>query len=90
MKAIERYLPFIFGFIKSFITNTKHNKKIKNYDKTKEKLETIEHMLVKLEKKLGDTRNELENLRKEIMFSRLMNLVLFILVIFLFFFFYIR
>jgi Fe2+ transport system protein B len=87
MKTFEKYLPFIFSFIKSFITNTRHSKKIKNYDKTKEKLETIEHILVKLEKKIGDTRNELESLKREIMLSRLMNLVLFILIIFLFFFF---
>ena len=80
---LDGLLILIISFIKGLFTNIRHSQKIKNYDKTKEKLDTIEHIVAKLEKKIADTRNEIENLRQQVMFSRLMNLVLFIIVIFL-------
>jgi len=78
-----KYLPLIATLSKSFFENKKHDFKVKTYDKTKEKIETIEHLIVKLEKKLSDCRNEIENLNRQIMFSRTINLILSILIIFL-------
>jgi len=80
---IDSLIFLIVSFVKGLLTTAKHSQKIKNYDKTKEKLDTIEHMVSKLEKRIADTRNEIESLRQQVMFSRLMNLVLFIVVIFL-------
>lgn len=78
-----KYLPLIATFAKGFMNNAKQDYKVKNFDKTKEKIDTIEHMLVKVEKKIGECRNEIEDLRRQVMFSRTINLVLSILIIFL-------
>jgi len=74
-------ITLIMTFIRTFMLNAKHDYKIKTFDKTKEKINTIEHMIVKLEKKLGDCRNEIESLRQQIIFSRALNLILSILII---------
>ena len=76
-----KLIPLITTLAKTFMMNTKHDYKIKTFDKTKEKINTIEHLIVKLEKKVNETRNEIDDLRQQILFSRLMNLVLFLVVI---------
>ena len=81
--SLLKYLPIIFTCFKGFVDNKKHHYKIKNYDQTKEKINTIEHLIIKMEKKLSEARNEIEDLRRHIMVSRVINIILFILVIFL-------
>ena len=87
MVSFFKYIPILSSLARTFIVNAKHDYKIKTFDKTKEKINTIEHMIVKLDKKLSETRNEVETLRQQIIFSRLMNLILFIVVIGLILFF---
>ena len=74
-------ITLLMTFVKTFMVHAKHDYKIKTFDKTKEKIDTIEHLIVKLEKKINESRNELEALRQQIMFSRLINLILSILII---------
>ena len=81
--SLLKYLPIVYTCTKGFIDNKKHDYKIRNYDQTKEKINTIEHLLIKLEKKLSECRNEIEDLRRHIMVSRVINIVLAILIIFL-------
>lgn len=81
--SLLKYLPLLATFGKNYIDVKKHDMKVKNFDKTKEKIETIEHLIVKLEKKLNECRNEIDNLNRQIMFSRSINLILSILIIFL-------
>ena len=81
--SIIKFLPLITALVKGFISNTKQDYKIKTFDKTREKIDTIEHLMIKLEKKLGECRHEVEELRKKVAFAQLMNLILSILIIFL-------
>ena len=83
ISTIFKYLPLIFGFAKGFVDNAKHEYKIKTYNETKDKIHTIEHLITKLEKKIGETRREIDDLRKQIMLSRLINFTLSALIIFL-------
>jgi len=78
-----KYIPLIASLTKGFINNTKHDIKIKTFDKTKEKIDTMEHLLIKMEKKLGECRNEIEELRRQILFSRVINVILGMLLVFL-------
>jgi len=81
MLSYLKFLPIISSLARTFMLNAKHDYKIKTFDKTKEKINTIEHMMVKLDKKISETRNEVDNLRQQIAFSNLINIVLFIVVI---------
>ena len=81
--TIIKFLPLITTVVKGFISNAKQDYKIRTFDKTREKIDTIEHMMIKHEKKLNEMRNEIEDLRKKIVFAQLMNLILSILIIYL-------
>ena len=84
--GLFKLIPLFTTFAKTFIVNAKHGYKIKNFDKTREKIDTIEHLIVKLDKKINDNTNEIENIRQQIMISRLINIILGILIIFLIFY----
>ena len=77
--AIWKYIPFAFSVVKTIVAHTKHNYKIKKFDKTREKIDTIEHLIVKLEKKIGECRNEIEELRGQVTFSRTIIIILLII-----------
>jgi hypothetical protein len=81
--SLLKYIPFVWTFTRGVINNARHEYKIKKFDQTKEKIDTIEHVLIKIEKKLNESRNEIENLRREIMFSRILNLIMGIVIVFL-------
>jgi len=83
LTSILKFLPFVYTFGKGFIDNAKHEHKIRHFDQTKEKINTIEHMITKLEKKISDCRNEIEEVRRQIIVSRAINLIMGILIIFL-------
>jgi len=78
--AFIKYIPLVATIAKGFI-NTKHDLKVKTFDKTKEKIDTMEYVLIKLEKKINECRNEIEEVRRQLMFSRTINLVLGMLII---------
>jgi len=81
MKAFFQYFPFAFSLFKTFFLEKKHNYKVKTFNKTAEKINTIENMLVKAEKKINETRADIEELRRQIMFSRVITLVLGMIII---------
>jgi len=76
-----QYVPFVYSLVKSFISHKKHDYKVENFNKTNEKIDAMEHMLVKIEKKIRENRIEIEELRKQILFSRVINLILGILIV---------
>ena len=78
-----KFMPYLFSFSKSMVDDAKHKQKIKSFDKTREKIDTIEHLITKLEKKISDCRNEIEDLRRHIIISRIFNFVLAVVIIFL-------
>jgi len=81
MNAFFQYFPFAFTLFKTFFLNKRHDHKVKNFNKTAEKVNTIENMLVKVEKKLRETRTEIEEIRRQILFSRVIMLIMGMLII---------
>ena len=79
--GIVKFIPILATLAKTILLSAKHDYKIKTFDKTKEKINTIEHLVVKLDKKVGECRNEIENLRQQILFSRYLNLILLVLIL---------
>jgi len=81
MNAILQYFPIAFTLFKTFFLNKKHDYKVKTFNKTAEKINTIENMLVKVEKKIGEARADIEELRRQLMFSRVITLIMGMLII---------
>ncbi|PKN73353.1 MAG: hypothetical protein CVU50_03425 [Candidatus Cloacimonetes bacterium HGW-Cloacimonetes-3] len=51
-RFIPAFIPLIFEVMRHFKRDTNHNIAIKKNDKTQDKLGTLEHLLVRLEKKV--------------------------------------
>jgi len=81
--AFIKYIPLISTLANSFITRTKHDIKIKSFDQTKEKIDTMEHLIIKLDKKVSDCRHEIEDLRKQLICSRVISLVFGVVIVLL-------
>jgi len=73
--AFLKYIPIISTLANSFITKTKHDIKIKAFNQTKEKIDTMEHLMIKIDKKVSDCRHDIEELRKQLICSRVVTLI---------------
>jgi hypothetical protein len=84
-KSIKRFLPsfliLVFQLMSQWKRNFSHNNNIRKIDKTAEQLGTIEHMLVRLEKKIQYNRDLVDKLKFQLIFSMAINLVLLLLVL---------
>jgi len=67
-----------FDLIKHFMYDFENMKKAKKVDKMSEEFSTLEHMLIRLEKKLDDNRHDIEDLKNRILWG---NIVIIILVL---------
>ncbi|HPY97169.1 MAG TPA: hypothetical protein PL063_08140 [Candidatus Cloacimonadota bacterium] len=76
-----KYIPLLSAFVKTWLKNKEHDKKIKDFDKTAEKLSVIENLIVRLEKKHKEINIELDNLHKQIMINRIINIALSVIII---------
>ena len=56
-RVIPAFIPLLFEVARHFRRDTNHNIDIKKFDKSQEKLGTIEHLLVRLEKKMIQHRD---------------------------------
>lgn len=56
-RFIPAFIPIIFELMRQFRRDTNHNQNIKKNDKSQEKLGTIEHLLLRLEKKVQFNRD---------------------------------
>jgi len=81
--------PFIAGLIKAFFDIVNHFirdfdniRKVKKIDKFSEEFSTIEHLLVKLEKKLNEQRFLIEDLKTRILWGNIVIIILILLNIF--------
>ncbi len=88
-KEVQRSNPIISILIKAFFNMVNHLikdfdniKKIKKIDKFSNEFSTIEHMLVKLEKKLEDNRHHIEDLKTRILWGNIVIIILILLNIF--------
>ncbi|MBM4399334.1 MAG: hypothetical protein FJ041_03255 [Candidatus Cloacimonetes bacterium] len=84
-KGFKRFLPsFItlaFELYEHWRRDAKQSNNIKKLDKTNDKLSTIEHMLVRLEKKIQTNRDLVDRLRFLLLFSWLINVLLVIIIL---------
>ena len=51
------FIPLVFELVRHFKRDTNHNQNIRKNDKTTEKLATVEHLMVRLEKKVQLNRD---------------------------------
>jgi hypothetical protein len=68
-----------FDIVKHFINDMDNSRKIKKIDQYSEKFSTIEHMLIRLEKKLDDNRHYIEDLKNRLLWG---NIIIVILILF--------
>jgi len=55
-RFIPTFIPLFFELLRHIRRDSNHNQNIKKGDKTTEKLGTLEHMMVRLEKKVQQNR----------------------------------
>jgi hypothetical protein len=59
-RFIPTFIPLIIELLRHFRRDAVHNNKIKKFDKTEEKLSSVEHLLVRMEKKLQQQRDDVQ------------------------------
>ncbi|MCB5277832.1 MAG: hypothetical protein WC252_00410 [Candidatus Cloacimonadaceae bacterium] len=77
-RFIPAYLPLLFELIRHFKRDLNHNGNIRKADHNSEKMATIEHMLVRLEKKIQYNRETYEKIANRIYLWLTINSVLLI------------
>lgn len=77
-RFIPAYIPLAFELIRHFRRDVSHNGNIRKTDKTTEKMATMEHMLVRLEKKIQVNRETYEKIAGRVIIWLAINSVLLI------------
>ena len=62
-KFIPAFIPLAYELVRQVRRNSSHNSDIKKFDKAGEQLNTIEHLIVRLEKKVQSNRDEIRSSR---------------------------
>lgn len=90
-KDTPRSNPFLAGLIKAFFNLVNHFikdfenvRKVKKIDKFSDDFSTIEHLLIRLEKKLEEQRFQIEDLKTRILWGNIVIIILILLNIFYF------
>ncbi len=74
--SFVKLIPFLTTIVGSWMKNKDHDTRIKKFDNTADKINTIENLIVRLERKLKETREDLSELHKQVLISRTINIVL--------------
>ena len=77
-RFLPAYLPLVFELFRHFRRDLSHNGNIRKTDKTAEKMATVEHMLVRLERKIQQNRETYEKIATRIQIWLAINSVLLI------------
>jgi pyruvate/oxaloacetate carboxyltransferase len=72
-RFMPTFLPLAFEIFRHFKRDLNHNGNIRKADKSTEKLATMEHMLVRLEKKIQHNRETYEKIAGRVYFWLLIN-----------------
>lgn len=84
-KKYKRFLPsfitILFELMEHWKRHTTQNSNVKKFDKTSEQLGTIEHMLVRLEKKILTNRELVDKLKVLLSISLIANLFLLLVIL---------
>ena len=71
-----------FDIVKHFIKDFENVRKVKKIDKFSEEFSTLEHMLLRLEKKMDDNRHHIEDLKARLLWGNVIIIVLILINIF--------
>ncbi|HNX37641.1 MAG TPA: hypothetical protein PL124_08270 [Candidatus Cloacimonadota bacterium] len=80
-KLIPTFIPLAFEVIRHLKRDNSHNNNIRKTDKTAEKIATVEHLLVRLEKKVQLNREVYMRFARSVMIWLALNSVALILII---------
>lgn len=58
-RFIPTFIPLFLELLRHLKRDSNHNNNIKKFDKTQEKLSSVEHLLVRLEKKVIQQRDDI-------------------------------
>jgi len=73
-----------FDLINHFIRDFENIRKVKKIDRFSEEFSTLEHLLVRLEKKLDEQRFQIEDMKTRILWGNIVIIILILLNIFYF------
>ncbi|MDY6914786.1 MAG: hypothetical protein SVM86_00510 [Candidatus Cloacimonadota bacterium] len=71
-----------FDIVKHFLKDFENIRKVKKIDKFSEEFFNLEHMLIRLEKKLDDNRHHIEDLKARLLWGNIVIIVLILINIF--------
>lgn len=77
-RFIPAFIPLVFELMRHFRRDVNHNGNIRKVDKTAEKMATMEHMMVRLEKKIQVNRETYEKIANRILIWSAINCALLI------------
>lgn len=73
---VEGVVSTFFDIVKHFINDFDNSRKVKKIDRYTEQFSTLEHMLVRLEKKLDENRHQIEDLKNRLLWGNIIIIVL--------------
>ncbi len=80
-RFMPSFITLLFDLFEHFRRNKAHDNSIKRLDKTQEKLATVEHMLVRLEKKIQHNRDTIKQVSVRIQIYLIANFVVLVAVL---------
>lgn len=86
-KYLPAFIPVLFSLLKHFPRDFAHGNNIRKADKTVEKINTVEHMLVRLEKRVQLNRETYERIARRVYFWLIINSALLVAILIKLFFF---
>lgn len=85
-KYLPAFIPVLWSLLKHFQRDLSHNSNIRKTDKTMEKISTVEHMLVRLEKRIQLNRETFEKMARRVFIWLAINSALLIAILIKLFF----
>lgn len=86
-RFMPAFIPLLFEVFRHFKRDMVHNDNIRKTDKTAEKMATMEHMLVRLERKIQHNRETYIKIANRVTFWLIINSALLVTVLIKLFFF---
>ena len=80
-RFMPAFIPLLFELLRHLRRDMSHNGNIRKTDKTMEKIATMEHLLVRLEKKIQHNRETYEKIALRITFWLALNSLLLIAIV---------
>lgn len=81
LKKLITFVPLAFEVMRHLKRDTNHNSNIRKSDKTAEKIATVEHLLVRLEKKVQMNREVYQRIARNVMIWLGLNSLVLVLIV---------